>query len=116
MILIEPDTQLTPEQVGLIVMRHVSSEMPKLSKYRKYFDGEQAIMRKTYNDSTKPCNRIVTNYCDNIVNNYNGYLTGLPVSYNSQDNINDIQEVLKYNDAAAKDGAFLRSSLIYGKS
>lgn len=116
MILIEPDMQLTPEQVGLIVMRHVSSEMPKLSKYRKYFDGEQAIMGKTYNDSTKPCNRIVTNYCDNIVNNYNGYLTGLPVSYNSQDNIDDIQEVLKYNDAAAKDGAFLRSSLIYGKS
>lgn len=116
MILIEPDMQLTPEQVGLIVMRHVSSEMPKLSKYRKYFDGEQAIMGKTYNDSTKPCNRIVTNYCDNIVNNYNGYLTGLPVSYNSQDNIDDIQEVLKYNDVAAKDGAFLRSSLIYGKS
>lgn len=43
-------------------------------------------------------------------------MTGLPVSYNSQDNIDDIQEVLKYNDAAAKDGAFLRSSLIYGKS
>lgn len=115
MILIEPGMELTPGQIGQIIMRYVSAEIPRLVRYRRYFDGNQAIMAKTYSDATKPCNRIVTNYCDNIVNNYNGYLTGLPVSYNSQDNMDDIQDVLKYNDSAAKDSAFLRGALVYGR-
>ena len=36
-------------------------------------------MGKYEEDPTKPCNRVVTNYCYNIVNNYQGYLTGIDI-------------------------------------
>lgn len=87
----------------------------KLKKYKDYYDGYQAILNKTYTDATKPISRIVTNYCDNIVNNYNGYLCGKPISYNCL-NQDSIQDVLNYNDITQEDADYLKDALIYGVS
>lgn len=73
-------------------------------------------MSKQVAQDYKPCNRIVTNYCFNIVQNYNGYLTGLDVTYSSQQDITDIQEILNYNDVRTTDNELLRNALIYGKA
>ena len=40
-------------------------------------------MRKQASDIGKPCNRVMTNYCYNIVQNYKGYLTGIDIAYSS---------------------------------
>lgn len=87
----------------------------KLKKYKDYYDGHQAILNKTYTDATKPISRIITNYCDNIVNNYNGYLCGKPISYNCL-NQDSIQDVLNYNDITQEDADYLKDALIYGVS
>ena len=69
---------------------------------------------KMYEDPTKPCNRVVTNYCYNIVENYQGYLTGIDVTYTSDKDIGAIQDIFNYNDVRTEDNEFLRAALIYG--
>lgn len=88
---------------------------PKLNKYKKYYDGLQAILSKAYSDDSKPCNKTVINYAKNIVDSYTGYLaTPSYISYRSDNDIEDIMDILRYNDYQAEDSDFLQDALIYG--
>ena len=88
---------------------------PKLTRYKNYYDGIQAILGKSYSDASKPCNRTVINYCKNIVDSYCGYLaTPGHISYRSTQDIEDVMSILKYNDYQAQDSDFLLDALIYG--
>ena len=87
---------------------------PKLKKWKDYYDGKHAILLKSYTDDSKPCSRIVTNYCKIITDTYSGYICGKPVSYSSNDDITDIQEVINYNDDNAENIAFCTNALTYG--
>lgn len=108
--------ELTPEKIIQIIQQFQTSDKPKLEKYYKYYKGDQDIMRKAVKDSSKPCNRIVSNYCYNIAQNYLGYLAGLPITYTSQDDMSAIQEILNYNDVDNEDSELLRNALIYGRA
>lgn len=92
------------------------SKLPRLKRLKNYYDGKQDILKKYYEDINKPCNKVVVNYCSGIVDNFNGYLTGNPVSYTSLDNIEDILDILKYNDCKEEDSEFMKNALIYGRS
>lgn len=88
---------------------------PKLQRYKNYYDGKQAILNKAYADASKPCSRTVINYCKNIVDSYDGYLaTPGYISYRSEQDIDGIMNILRYNDYAAEDADFLLNALIYG--
>ena len=88
---------------------------PKLTKYKQYYDGIQAILNKSYSDESKPCNRTVINYCKNIVDSYCGYLaTPGHISYRSDEDIEEVMSILKYNDYQAQDSDFLLDALVYG--
>ena len=88
---------------------------PKLNKYKNYYDGKQSILNKKYSDENKPCSRTVINYCKNIVDSYCGYLASPGyISYNSDNNIEDIMNILRYNDFQTEDSDFLLDALIYG--
>lgn len=73
-------------------------------------------MQKVATDIGKPCNRIVTNYCYNIVQNYLGYITGIDVAYSSPNDFDAIQDVLNYNDVRTEDSEYLRNALIFGRA
>lgn len=73
-------------------------------------------MSKVATDVGKPCNRIVTNYCYNIVQNYLGYLTGIDVAYSSPNDFDAVQDVLNYNDVRTEDSEYLRNALIFGRA
>lgn len=72
-------------------------------------------MNKIATDTGKPCNKVVVNYCYNIVKNYLGYLTGKPIAYNNED-FEEILDILYYNDVATEDSELLKNALIYGMS
>ena len=72
-------------------------------------------MSKQPTDIGKPCNKIVVNYCDNIVKNYLGYLTGIPISYENDD-FAEVIDILKYNDVTAEDNELLKDALIFGRA
>lgn len=107
------DTALLQKMISRFQL-HVE---PKLTKYKNYYDGQQSILQKTYSDPSKPCNKTVINYCKNIVDSYCGYLAAPGhISYQSEQDIEDIMNVLRYNDYQAEDADFLLDALIHGKA
>ena len=115
MYLIDKNAELTPLILGKILNRFQTVELPKLVKSYKYYKGEQAITLKQPTDTGKPANKIITNFCHTITDTYEGYLTGVPIQY-SNDNFDEILNILKYNDVKNEDGEFLRQGLIFGRS
>lgn len=108
---VELDTALLQKMIN----RFRINVEPKLNRYKNYYDGLQAILNKSYADASKPCNRSVINYCKNIVDSYCGYLaTPSYISYRSANDIEEIMDILRYNDYQAEDSDFLLNALIYG--
>lgn len=114
MIYLNRGVELTPDLLLKIIQRYKENELPKLQRWKNYYDGKHNILLKHYKDSSKPCNCIVTNYCKIIADTYGGYIAGKSITYTSNQDIDDIQDAINYNDADAEDMAFLMNALIYG--
>lgn len=116
-ILFDKGEELTPQIVGKVIRKYQEKVLPMLDKANGYFEGRgQAIMHRDNPDPSRPNNKIVKNYCKTIVENFQGYLTGNPVSYNGADDadISSIQDVLNANDVINADSEFLQDALVYG--
>ena len=117
MFYLNKSTELTIEILNKMINRFRVNVEPKLNKYKKYYDGIQQILNKSYTDASKPCNKTVINYCKNIVDSYCGYMaTPSFISYRSEQDIEEIMDILRYNDYQAEDADFLLNALIYGTS
>lgn len=115
MFYLNEQQELTIPLLNKMINRFRVNVEPKLAKYKNYYDGTQAILNKNYADTSKPCNKTVVNYCMNIANSYAGYLAAPGyISYKSNDDIEEVMEILRYNDYQAEDAAFLLDALIYG--
>ena len=115
MFYINRNEELTTELLQKILNSFNVNVVPKLQRYKNYYDGTQKILNKTYSDTSKPCSRTVINYCKNIVDSYCGYIaTPSHISYRSEQDIEDVMNILKYNDYQAQDSDFLLDALIYG--
>lgn len=115
MFLVPRETELTPDLLHKMIVRFNTDVRPKLRKYKDYYLGNQAILKKTYSDPSKPCSRTVTNFCRNIASSYAGYIASPGcISYRSDQDIEDIMDVLKWNDYQTEDSDFLLDALIYG--
>ena len=92
MFSINPTTELTPDLLFKMMERFSVEVRPRLLNWKNYFEGQQAICNKSYNDASKPCNKVITNYCADIVSSYNGYIASPGyISYTSN---NDISEII----------------------
>ena len=115
MFYLNKDAELTIELLQKMISRFHTSVKPKMQRYKDYYDGRQAILNKAYSDTSKPCNRTVINYCKNIADSYNGYMaTPDCISYQSENDISEIMDILRYNDHQAEDAAFLLDALVHG--
>ena len=115
MFYVNKSTELNAELLHKMLNKYNMTVKPRLMRYKNYYDGKQAILNKAYTDATKPCSKIVTNYAFNIVNSYAGYLaTPSYISYSSPNDIEEIMEILRYNDYQAEDADFLLNALVYG--
>ena len=115
MFYLNKNVELNPALLGKMLQRFHTDVEPRLRKYKNYYDGAQAILEKVYADPSKPCNKTVINYCRNIVNSYAGYMaTPGHISYRSDEDIEDIMNILRYNDYQAEDAEFLTAALVYG--
>ena len=115
MFYLNREKELDIELLQKMINRFRINVVPKLEKYKNYYDGIQQILNKSYADASKPCNRTVINYCKNIVDSYCGYLaTPSYINYRSNEDIEEIMDILRYNDYQAEDADFLLDALIYG--
>lgn len=116
MFLLDKSKELTNDLLGKIIQQFELKDKVKFVKYLNYYNGNQEITHKVATDIGKPCNRIVCNYCYNITQNYQGYITGIPITYSSKDDFTAIQNVLNYNDVQNEDSELLRNALIFGRA
>ena len=108
---------LSTNILSKMLNKYMNDVLPKLEHSYKYYNGKQKILTKHYDDPTKPCNKIVTNFCKNIVTSYLGYMAApRHITYQSDDDIEEILNVLKYNDYNNADEQFLKDALICGVS
>lgn len=115
MFYINKDAELTPELLNKMINKFKVDVEPKLRKSKKYYDGLHEILNKVYTDTTKPCSKTIINYCKNIADSYCGYLASPGfISYRSEQDIEEIMDILRYNDYQAQDSDFLLDALVYG--
>ena len=115
MFYLNKSIELSCQLLTKMINRFYTTVEPKLITYSNYYNGLQAILHKTYSDPSKPCSRTVVNYCKNIVDSYCGYIaTPGCISYHSNDDIEEIMNILRYNDYQEKDAEFLLKALCYG--
>ena len=115
MYFLNRETELTADLLSKMINRFNLTEKPYREKMKNYYDGIQKILNKTYSDASKPCSKTVTNYCKNITDSYTGYIaTPGHISYQSEQDIEDIMDVLRYNDYQTEDADFLLDALVYG--
>lgn len=115
MIYLNKDKVLTVELLNKMINHFRTTVEPRLQKYKNYYDGVQAILNKKYSDPSKPCNKTVLNYCKNISDCYTGYIaTPGHISYRSDNDIEEVMDILRYNDYQAQDCDFLQDLLVYG--
>ena len=114
MYMLSKDTELTPELLRKILDRFNTTDLIKRKRWKNYYDGKMDILQKQYSDPTKPCSHVVTNLCKVVADTYCGYIAGKPVTYTSNDDISDIQEVINYNDDESQNINWLMNALIYG--
>ena len=115
MFYLNKDKELTIDLLQKMISKFNTEIVPKLTKYKKYYDGIQAILNKSYADATKPCSHTVINYVKDITDSYCGYLaTPGYISYGSEQDIEDVMNILRYNDYQAEDADFLLDALIHG--
>lgn len=113
MFYIDRETEITTDLLSKMLVKFNTERRPKLQKWYDYYSGNHAILQKQYKDTSKVCNRIVTNYCSVIAQEFAGYIAGQPVSYHSEEDIEDIQEVIDANDDS-QDIDWLTNALIFG--
>ena len=114
MFYLNSETELTTDLLQKVIRKFTTEKQPTLEKWKNYYDGKHVILNKGYADKSKPCNRIVTNYCKIVTDTYSGYICGKPVSYTSNEEIDDVQDVINYNDSDSEDMQFCTNALTYG--
>lgn len=115
MFYINKNAELNVELLQKMINHFRVNVEPKLNKNKNYYDGIQKILTKSYSDETKPCSKTVVNFAKNIADSYCGYLASPGfISYSSQEDIEAVMDILRYNDYQAEDSDFLLDALVYG--
>ena len=114
MFFVNKDKEINIELLQKMINKFNIEVKPKLKKNKDYYEGKQAILKKAYSDSSKPCSKVVINYCKNIADSYVGYLASPEhISYSSEQDIESIMDILRYNDHNTEDSDFLLEALVY---
>lgn len=76
------------------------SENARKIKLHEYYKGQHNILRRQYEDASKPNNRVVNPYANYITTLMTGYFIGEPVQYTSADetSLEQYKEIMAFND------------------
>ena len=117
MFYLNKELELTTELLCKMINKFVLDEKPRMERYKNYYDGKQAILTHSYSDAERNSNKVVINYSKSIADAYAGYLAAPGyISYRSNNDIEHVMDVLRYNDYQEEDASFLLDALIYGRA
>lgn len=95
-----------------------AEENARKMKMKEYFVGRHNILRREFDDPSKPNNKVVNPYANYITTLMVGYFVGEPVEYTSADEkvLASLKEIFEYNDEAAVNKELAKNQSIYGVS
>lgn len=108
---------LTASEVSKYIQVFKTKQLVRLKKLKRYFDNKNdTILNRTFNDITKPNNKVCSPWASYISNTLTGYFMGSPVVYSSTNKelYDDIITVLKDNDEEVKNYQLALDMSIYG--
>ena len=98
------------------IIQNNQANLSKIQMLQKYYDNQHNILKKYVQDSTKPNNKLLFNFCRYIADNFTSFMVGNPVTYNSVDAalLDNMQYLLDYNDTSALDAKLCSDMNITG--
>lgn len=118
--LIEQEQEVTSEIIKDLITEHQTLASKMKANYKRYTGEDVPILKRTFDDESKPNNKIINPYEDIIVDEGNGYLMGTPIDYKldrelySDDDILEFKRWHKRNDIADLDSETDKKSRICG--
>ena len=107
------DIEMTADVIDNLIELH-KEEARRITKLKDYYNNDNDIMRREYNNGNKPKNMIANPYASYIVNTATGYFLGKPVTYTNIEQYEDIDKTLVYNDEADHNSTLGKDASISG--
>jgi SPP1 family phage portal protein len=108
--------ELTPELIKRMVYKFRQNDLPRLIKLKNYYLNKTDILKRVQADPTKPNNKVVHPFSQYITDTLCGYFMGEPVSYSSEENIDELKMVFEYNDEQNENMELAKNCSIYGRA
>ena len=117
-IKLDRNVDVTNVEVIKYVLKQHRAEKFRIEKLKQYYNNQNDIMKRKYDDPKKPHNRLSNPYAAYITNSSVGYFLGKPVTYKSNDEalLEKINEVMKYNDEVDNNTTLAKYASIGGYS
>lgn len=105
----------TAYNVGRVVERFKSHELPRMERLYQYYNNEHAIRGRTM-DSHKPNNKLAHDYCKYITDTTSGYFMGINIktSSDNEEYLQAYQDLCRDNFDADENFELAKKSSIYG--
>lgn len=116
MFRLESSEQLTPEVIRELIIQFRGEQLPRLKKLKDYYMNKTAILRRPCVDPSKPNNKVVHPYAQYITDTLTGYFVGEPVTYSSNENIDNLKMIYEYNDEQDENMTLAKDCSIFGKA
>lgn len=102
-----------------LIQKLISEHKEYIETYKElkdFYTGNHAILKQKAKDKYKPDNRLVVNFAKYIVDTFNGYFIGNPVSlFHENETVNDYLAYIDgYNDQADNNAELSKICSIYG--
>lgn len=108
---------LTLELVKKYIELFKAMERPRLEKLKRYYKCDNdKIKNRTFEDESKPNNKLAHAYAAYITDTLSAYMVGKAVTYNCSNNVlnSEINDIMNYNDSADNDLELAEQQSIYG--
>ena len=112
-IKLNKDTEMTVDVIKYVLDIH-KEEAKRINKLKDYYNNNNDIVYREYNNGNKPKNKISNPYASYITNTAVGYFLGKPVSYTNIENFEAINDLLVYNDEADNNTTLAKMASIAG--
>lgn len=112
------DENITTELINKLLKIHEPIVSNRFKKLDEYYRGKHEILKRTIEDSDKPNNKPVSNFCSYITDTLTGFFIGKPISYTSSNKeyLTILEEIFKDNDEQTENHDLAHKSSIKGQS
>lgn len=108
-------TEFSTALIQQLISEH-KEHIEAYNELKDFYKGNHAILKQKEKDKYKPDNRLVVNFAKYIVDTFNGYFIGNPVSlFHENETVNDYLAYIDgYNDQADNNAELSKICSIYG--